>query len=164
MFQTQIRYGLCTLAAAGLAFSGAALSPVTAAHGQGQAKQDGSSSPQKMMCPMMAGLKGVELHADSPPLLLAQADELGLSEDQRNSLREIAEAARKQAREALTAEQREELGKMPEGPLSPMQIAKQRMRDGKETAEEKPMCPMCMKMMRKKAAGDEDSQDGDGEK
>lgn len=108
---------------------------------------------QMTMCPMMAGLKGVELHADSPALLTARADELNLTDEQARELRQIAERAREQAREVLNEEQREELAEAPEGPLSPMQIARMRIKARTGDQEQGQMCPMCLRMMRERMKG-----------
>lgn len=110
-------------------------------------------SGDRMMCPMMAGLRGVELHADSPALLAARADELNLTDEQKQQLRDIAKRAREQAREVLDAEQKQQLAEAPEGPLSPMQIARMRMKSGTGDQEKGQMCPMCMRMMRERMQG-----------
>ena len=114
---------------------------------------DSSQGQMAMNCPMMAGLQGVELHSDSPVLLLAQADELQLSEEQQRQLRQLVETNRRQAQAILNAQQREQLADAPEGPLTPMQIAMMRMKGnaaGQTEQQEGQMCPMCMKMMRQK--------------
>lgn len=102
---------------------------------------------QMMMCPMMAGLGDVKLFAESPAVLRARAEELNLTAEQKKRLEAIERAARKQAREVLTAEQREELADAPERPLSVMELSRMGMkkRDGKEAGM---MCPMCARMMR----------------
>ena len=94
---------------------------------QVEAEQGEPKAKMDMMCPMMAGLKGVELYPDSPALLKARAEELGLEQEQKRRLEEIAESARQQARDVLNAEQRQQLQQAPEGPLSMMQVAKMRM-------------------------------------
>lgn len=111
----------------------------------------GKSAKPMMQCPMMAGMSGIKMSADSPMLLLSQAEELGLSEEQQKKLDEIANAARQQARKLLTPEQQEKLKGFPEGSLTMMDLCKMRMK--KMMAEKKQdgmMCPMCMKMMREK--------------
>ncbi len=127
-----------------------------------QDSQKGEDAPEKpkaemqMMCPMMTALKGVELYADTPALLTAQAEKLKLTDEQKKQLKEIAKSAQEEARKVLTAEQRQALEKLPQGPLSMMQIAKMQMKDKKDGGDEKMMCPMCMKMMQKKS---EEGQD-----
>ena len=115
---------------------------------QAEAKQAEPKAKMDMMCPMMAGLKGVELYADSPALLKARAEELGLEQEQKERLEEIAESARQQARDVLNAKQRQQLQQAPEGPLSMMQVAKMRAEAAGEN-DSKEMCPMCMQMMKK---------------
>lgn len=124
------------------------------AEGVAQEEQQ-NGKPMMMQCPMMDALKSVQLHADAPPVLLAQEEQLQLTAQQKEQLRELAEAARNQAREVLTDEQREKLEKAPAGPLSPMQLTqvlKKPQAGQADDAEEKPMCPMCMKMMRQMRA------------
>jgi hypothetical protein len=103
-----------------------------------------------MRCPMMRGLRGVELHADTPAVLRARSRELDLEEEQVEKLKEIEETARQQAREALTPEQREKLEDDPEGPLSMMQLSRLRMRAMVREREPEGMCPMCLRMMRER--------------
>ena len=122
---------------------------------QGEAAPEKPKAKMEMMCPMMSSLKGVELYADSPVLLAAQAEELGLNEEQKKQLEEIAKSAREQARKIMTPEQRKTLEELPEGPLSMMQIAKMRMKGKKGGGDEKMMCPMCMKMMKKMQEAEE---------
>lgn len=104
------------------------------------------SQPMQMQCPMMAGLKGINLFADSPAVLLAKAEELKLTDEQLEGLEQIQMSARQQARELLTRRQQEHLKDGPEGPLSLMQLSMQGMKGGNKSEQ---MCPMCMKMMRK---------------
>ncbi len=115
-----------------------------------QQKQARGKPKMQMMCPMMAGLKNVELHADSPELVLARDKDLELTEEQRTELEKILETARNKARETLTAQQREQLEQAPEGPLSMMQIAKLLKKSESSEGDSGQMCPMCMKMMQEK--------------
>ncbi|MAX40123.1 hypothetical protein [Gimesia sp.] len=133
----------------GLIAGGYVLEPVVYAQNPQQADDAaGKSKPKmEMSCPMMMGLKGVALYADSPTLLMARAEELELNEAQKKQLEEIARSARKQAREILTAEQRDALKKLPEGRMSMMQIAKMQMKERKSGEDSRMMCPMCRKMM-----------------
>lgn len=104
----------------------------------------------KMQCPMMSGLKGIDLFVDSPAVLQAEAKDLKLTEQQLERLKEIEQSARRQARQLLTEEQRKQLLDRPEGPLSLMELSMSRMKekrhmpDGEKSGQ---MCPMCMKMM-----------------
>ena len=119
---------------------------------KGKKSADHGKAQMAMNCPMMAALKGIELHSDNPALLLARADELELTEEQQRQLHQLVETNRRQAQELLNEQQREQLQDAPEGPLTPMQIAMMRMK-GKaagQTAQEGQMCPMCMKMMQQK--------------
>lgn len=113
---------------------------------QNQKKKKGKMA---MKCPMMAGMKGVDLYADSPEVLLARAEHLELSKKQKARLEKIATAARRRARRVLTEEQRKEIKNAPHGPLSMMEITKLRMKDKGHEKEKGHMCPMCMKMMHK---------------
>lgn len=119
---------------------------------EGQSAQEAGKSAKPMMqCPMMASMGGIKMSADSPMLLLSQAEELGLTKEQRKKLEEISNSAGEQARKLLTAEQQEKLKEFPKGPLTMMDLCKMRMM--KMMAEKKQdgmMCPMCMKMMREK--------------
>lgn len=121
-------------------------------------KTESSQAEKKeggMQCPMMAAMKDVALFADSPPVLLGQAEQLNLTQQQQEQLQEIGESARKQALAVLNAEQRGQVARAPSGPLSMMQLAKLQKKEetGGEASEDKGMCPMCMKMMRKKMKG-----------
>lgn len=109
----------------------------------------GKKGERMMMCPMMESLDGLALHADSPALLLARAEELKLTKDQRQRLEQAVESARRQARQVLTAEQRKELEDAPEGPLTMMDLCMLRMKEmkGKPKGKEM-MCPMCERMMK----------------
>ena len=115
------------------------------------------------MCPMMAGLNGIRLTSDSPPLLMARADELKLTEKQKQELKSIAEEAQRKAAKILTAEQQSILGESTNEAMSMMEIAMMRSKDMRN---ESGMCPMCkrkmegmrkMKMMKGKKSGGEES-------
>ena len=99
-----------------------------------------------MQCPMMAGLEGIDLFADSPAVLQAQKDDLKLTEQPIEQLQQIEQTARRQARELLTEQQQEKLQNSPKAPLSMMELCMMRMpKTGKQPEQ---MCPMCMRMMR----------------
>lgn len=127
------------------AFGYQAVAQNTAEEGA-QADQQGG---MMMQCPMMDALKSVQLHADTPAVLLGQGESLELTAQQQEELEEIAAAARQRARSVLNDQQRQRLDEAPAGPLSPMQLAK--MQRNTEAGEGKgKMCPMCMKMMQQR--------------
>lgn len=117
---------------------------------------------EEMMCPMMAGLKNIEVFADGPELLLARQDELKLTEEQQRKLQDIQEQARRQAQDVLTDQQRQELQDTPDKRISLMQWNMMQMREMKKD-QNKNMCPMCMEMMRKRMRG-QTRPDRDGTK
>lgn len=130
---------------------------------QGNAKTD-QQGEMMMQCPMMAALKSVQLHADSPAVLLGQSESMELSSQQQEQLEEIAAAARQQARDILTDAQRQQLDEVPAGPLSPMQLAKLQS-DGEAGEGKGEMCPMCMKMMqRMKQQKNSEKEDTNGQR
>ena len=139
--RTPIALGAAGVALASLvAFS---VQSMTFAQTTGESNKEMSS---KSMCPMMTGLKGIKLTADSPPLLMARADELKLTEQQKRELKSIAEEAQRKATQVLTSEQKSSLGDAPHKPMSMMEIAMMRssnMHDEKSGE----MCPMCKKKM-----------------
>ena len=98
------------------------------------------------MCPMMVGLQGIKLTADSPPLLMARADELKLTEEQKQELKSIAEEAQRKATKLLTADQKSMIGKSPGKAMSMMEIAMMRSK-GMKGEKSGDMCPMCMEKM-----------------
>ena len=111
-----------------------------------------AKTPDMMQCPMMACMKGMKMYADSPAVLLSQMEEFELSDEQKKQLEEIEQSARQKARSVLTAKQQEKFGESPKGPLSMKELCMMRMKhmtgqDGQKAM----MCPMCMKMMKKKA-------------
>jgi hypothetical protein len=60
---------------------------------------------------------GMAVYMDSPAVLLAQADKLGLTDDQKRRLRSLVDAARTEAASILTAEQLEEISPIPTEPV-----------------------------------------------
>lgn len=144
-----------TVAGAGVVFAGIlafSVNSLTFAQNQKAAQttqhnqKEDSSQP---MCPMMAGLKGIKLAPTSPPLLMARAEELKLTDQQQQELKSIAKEAQRKATEVLNAEQQSALGESPDTALSMNEVAMMRsekMQDGKSGN----MCPMCRKMMEKK--------------
>ncbi|EMI17595.1 secreted protein [Rhodopirellula maiorica SM1] len=136
-----IAYGAVGVALASIvAFS---VQSITFAQTTGESHKAMSS---KSMCPMMTGLKGIKLTADSPPLLMARADELKLTEQQKRELKSIAEEAQRKATKVLTSDQQSRLGDAPHKPMSMMEIAMMRSSnmDDEKSGE---MCPMCKKKM-----------------
>ncbi|WP_345327537.1 hypothetical protein [Novipirellula rosea] len=118
-------------------------SPVQA---QDDSKASGQNDKMSMECPMMTGLKGIKLTADSPPLLMARAEELELTDEQQQKLKAIAQEAQRQATEVLTADQRSMIGESSGKAMSMMEIAMMRSKkmDGGESDM---MCPMCKQKM-----------------
>ncbi|GEM_PF-3716019 len=109
-----------------------------------------TDSDPSMQCPMMMGLKGIQLAPDSPPLLLAEAQQWNLTAQQQQRLKQIANEARQKARQVLSEDQLEKLAGKPNQAMPLPQIAKQRMQDTKKASQDsKPRCPMCQKMMQK---------------
>lgn len=106
------------------------------------------SAKAMMQCPMMASMKGMQTFADSPSVLLSQADELGLTAKQKKRLEKIQQKARQKAQDVLTAEQQKKLEDYPKGRISMMDLAMMRMkRMMGQKKQQGMMCPMCMKMM-----------------
>jgi len=107
---------------------------------------------------MMQTMKSIEMHATSPDLLVARAEQLDLSEEQQKKLRDISKRAREQAQQVLNDGQRKKLEEGKSGPLTPMELVKlvaKERKQGTRSAENKMMCPMCKKMMNKKMANKE---------
>lgn len=121
-------------------------------------RADNTAKPKmKMQCPMMSSMKGMKVFSDGPAVLLSRAEELGLTAKQKKRLEKIQQKARRKAHGVLTAEQREKLKDSPKGRLSMMEIAMRRMKKMKGQKEQHGMmCPMCMKMMRKKMSSQKD--------
>lgn len=127
------------------------------ANSKGEAAKTKAAPAKK--CPMMAGLSGLRLYADSPAALLARAEGLGLDVKQRRRLEEIEEAARLQARKLLSDKQWAQLHQAPAGRLSMMEMARMGMKGKKMDG----CCPMCMKMMRTQDSQTEEKPDHKGE-
>ncbi len=104
------------------------------------------NSESEPMCPMMAGMKGIKLTADSPPLLMARADELKLTDEQKQKLKSIAEEAQRKSTKVLTAQQQSMLGESPGKAMSMMEVAMMRSKGMKDDKSDG-MCPMCQKKM-----------------
>lgn len=122
---------------------------------QDRGQQERPQAEGQMQCPMMAGLKGVELFADSPAVLLAQAKELKLTEQQVQQLERLEESTRTQVRKLLTEEQRQQLEDAPKDRLSMMELCMHRMQNmpSGQDGQAGPMCPMCKQMMDKMKRG-----------
>lgn len=133
--------GIAALALIGVAWQATAQQP----RGGKEAQPE---QGQMMQCPMMSAIKSLELQADSPAVLLAMADKLELTQEQKQRLKNLVADTRAQARKILTDNQQQQLAEAPEGSLSMMQLA-MLVRDGRK-AEQGQMCPMCMKMMRER--------------
>lgn len=128
------------------------------AQGQEAERQaDGKAESQErqpmMQCPMMAGLKNIEMFPNSPALLLARAEELNLSDEQRQELEEIEQAARQKAHQVLDAEQQEKFKDAPDERQSMMELSQMQMKGMGGEGKMEGMCPMCMKMMGEKMMG-----------
>ncbi len=81
---------------------------------------------------------------DAPCPIFAQAERLGLSEDQKKKLREIENEARAKARAILTKEQQMKLGNVPDKPMTMMETCPMmKMMQGKE--ESAPSSPESQK-------------------
>ena len=158
-----VRTSMITLTVASLAgailFAAAAAQEQDAPNARNQRQDRGQRErPQaevQMQCPMIAGLKGVELFADSPPVLLAQAEKLELTDDQVQQLERIEESTRQQVRRLLSEEQRQQLQEAPKDRLSMMELCMLRMQDmpAAQDGQAGPMCPMCKQMMDKMKRG-----------
>ena len=93
----------------------------------------------------------MKMFGDSPAVLLSQADELGLSDEQKKQLQEIEQSASQKARKVLTVDQQGKLKGLPDGPLSMMDLCSMRMKKMMGQKQKKGMmCPMCMKMMQER--------------
>ncbi len=60
---------------------------------------------------------GMAIYMDSPAVLLTKADELGLTDDQKQRLQTVANGARKEAASILTADQLEKMSPIPTEPV-----------------------------------------------
>jgi hypothetical protein len=99
-------------------------------------------SPETMERMML--LMRTPIYLDSPCPIYAQADKLGLTDDQKKKLGEIENEARQKARAVLTPEQQAKLGKVPDKPVTmmetcPMMKMMQGMQQGQK--EETPSPP-----------------------
>lgn len=150
---TAIALGLIALLAAGYLVQTRAV----AQNGQEPATaQQDAEKADSMNCPMMTSLQGIKLHADSPPLLVANAETMKLTADQKQELQKIAEEARRKARKVLTAEQRQQLGEETDEAMPIMQVAMMRAQEKNPDKQgSKKMCPMCTKMMKEKKQVDD---------
>jgi len=103
------------------------------------------------------------VHLDGPAALIAQADKLRLTEQQKARLREIQNQARKKALAVLTDEQKKKMGDIPEKPMvmaqmcqqmcSKMMPTMQKMMSGEGKTGPMMVCPMMQKMGRKGQKG-----------
>lgn len=120
--------------------------PTVAQQTENEADAEGNDEPS-MQCPMMAGLKGLTLFADSPEVLRSRAESLKLTQEQIAQLQEIEESARQRSLDVLTDEQRDELLPVPDERLSVMELSRRGAKMKKDG--DMKMCPMCQKMMEK---------------
>lgn len=97
--------------------------------------------PQKMMESMMEMIQHADIDAnmmrrcmvmmrtpvflDSPSAIRAQAEALGLSDEQMKRLLEIENEARQKARSVLTEEQKSKLDAVPDTPMAMMEMCRQ---------------------------------------
>ncbi len=70
-------------------------------------------------------LMGARTFLDGPGALLGRAEELGLSQEQRERLETLLRSARNSAREVLTPEQTERLGDLPDSPQSLKEVCRE---------------------------------------
>ena len=68
------------------------------------------------------------LYLDSPEMLLGQADTLGLTDDQKATLAEVAKDSRAKAAAVLTEAQLTQLGQVPEKPMTMMEMRAEMMK------------------------------------
>ncbi len=61
-------------------------------------------------------------YPDDPAVILGQADALGLSQQQRQELDDILKQAREKARNVLTEEQKQKMGKTADKPMTMMEM------------------------------------------
>lgn len=99
----------------------------------------GQMTPEAME--RMQLLMRTPIFLDAPCPIFAQAEKLGLSEEQKKKLGEIENEARAKARAVLTPEQQGKLGNVPDKPVTMMET-----------------CPM-MKMMQGMQSGQKDESD-----
>ena len=123
-----------------------AISQSSSALAQDKSNSGQADKKMSMECPMMTGLEGIKLTADSPPLLMANARELQLTDEQQQKLKMIAKEAQRKAGEVLTGDQRSKLGEASGKAMSMMEIAMMRAKKSGGAASEM-MCPMCKEKM-----------------
>lgn len=136
---------IAALAIVGIGWADAAAPKAEDGQQAADAKHD-----KMMQCPMMGAMKGLKLHADSPAVLLAQADKLHLTDQQKQKLDSLAATTRKQAAAVLTDDQRKTLADAPEGPLSMMKVVMLLKQETVSDKSDKMTCPHCRKMMGQK--------------
>ncbi|GAB4287501.1 MAG: hypothetical protein Kow0092_40480 [Deferrisomatales bacterium] len=68
---------------------------------------------------------GAPSFLDGPGALLGRAEELGLSQEQRERLETLLREARERAREILTPEQIDRLGDLPDSPQSLKEVCRE---------------------------------------
>lgn len=100
-------------------------------------RQAGNDSNLMRLCKAMMS---APLFLDSPAMVRAQAESLGLSEEQIQILLDIEKEGRQKARSVLTAEQIKEMGEIPDEPMAFMEMCQQ-------------MCGEMMPMMRMMMGG-----------
>lgn len=125
--------------------------------------QTGPDMMQKMgmkpeMMERMQLLMRTPVFLDAPCPLVAEADKLGLSEDQKKKLGEIENEARQKARAVLTQEQRAKLGSVPDKPVTMMETCPMMKMMGDGPTKGQMMCPMCSMMMGSPPAGKTETQ------
>ena len=106
--------------------------------------QSGNDSNMMRLCKSMMS---APLFLDSPAMILAQAESLELSKEQKQKLFDIEDEARQKARSVLTDEQTTSMGEIPDKPAAIMEMCQQ-------------MCAEMAPMMRMMMGGQNDSQTG----
>ena len=84
------------------------------------------------------------IYLNGPSALLGQADVLGLGADQKAKLQAIEKESRDKAMDVLTADQKNKLGKIPDQPMTVMEVHKAMMTK---------MDPMHQRMMKEGGMG-----------
>lgn len=105
-----------------------------------------ASGAMKMRCKM---LMKMDVPPYGPPAVLALADELGLTEAQRQNIRSIAADATRQTKDVLTDQQVEQLRPLEDAPATAMQMHRKMMATMKKGDGQ---CPM-MRMMEQEETG-----------
>ena len=103
------------------------------------------ASNDSNMMRLCKSMMSAPLFLDSPAIILAQAESLGLSEEQKQKLSDIENEARQKARSVLTAEQTKSMGEIPDEPVAIMEMCQQ-------------MCAEMAPMMRMMMGGQGDPQ------